>query len=333
MPRRLPLVAVLVGVPAAAFAATLSIMALTGSEPASTVSGATSTTPSSVAVELVEDPPVTAGEPPASTTPPSTARATTKSPPRSPSVTSPPGAPEPAADPRGLADQIVRAEAVIADPSAPADELSRMAHLEQVVFRRLVAQPEWRAEVLAALPPGLRPVVTANVTAGEKLRAMITKPRETLPAWRIVPPAPAEELLGYYKEASADTGVGWEYLAAIHLVETRMGRIRGTSTAGAQGPMQFMPATWAAYGEGDINSNRDSIAAAARYLKRNGAPGKMRQALWNYNHDYRYVDAVTLYAQRMASDPRAYHGYHQWQVYYITVNGDVWLPEGFDGTG
>ena len=43
-------------------------------------------------------------------------------------------------------------------------------------------------------------------------------------------------------------GIDWTYLASIHLVETRMGRIRGTSVAGAQGPMQFIPATWASYG-------------------------------------------------------------------------------------
>lgn len=108
-----------------------------------------------------------------------------------------------------------------------------------------------------------------------------------------------------------------------------MGRIRGTSEAGAQGPMQFMPSTWAAYGEGDINSNRDSIAAAARYLQRNGAPGDMRRALYRYNNDYRYVDAVTIYAERMRADERAFWGYYQWQVYYVTMNGDVWLPEGY----
>ncbi|MBW3615841.1 MAG: lytic transglycosylase domain-containing protein, partial [Actinobacteria bacterium] len=119
---------------------------------------------------------------------------------------------------------------------------------------------------------------------------------------------------------------------SIHLVETRMGRIRGVSEAGAQGPMQFMPATWKGYGNGgDINSNHDAILAAARLLKRNGAPGDMRNALFNYNHDNRYVDAVLAYADRMAQDQRAYFAYHQWQVYYVTVVGDVWLPEGYAG--
>ena len=75
-----------------------------------------------------------------------------------------------------------------------------------------------------------------------------------------------------------------------------MGRIRGDSSAGAQGPMQFIPSTWAAYGEGDVNSYRDSILAAGRYLRAAGAPGNMPKAVFAYNHDTRYVAAVTGYA-------------------------------------
>ena len=168
------------------------------------------------------------------------------------------------------------------------------------------------------------------MAAGAKLRSMIKTPKTSLPPWRIVAPAPADELLGYYKQAEADQGVPWYYLAAIHLVETRMGRIRGNSEANAQGPMQFLPATWAQYGNGgDIQSNKDAIEAAARYLKRNGAPGDMRNAVWNYNHDFRYVEAVLAYGDRMRDDERAFYGYHQWQVYYVTTVGDVWLPEGY----
>ena len=320
--RRLPRLAALVAVPTV-------VAACSGS-------GSDAGSPAAVTSASTTAPAATTEVPPATTTTaavaaPAPAPSTTAA--GSPSVTFAPGGPELAGDPRGLAAQIVAAQAVIADPAAPADQLRRMSHLQQLAFRRLVAKPEWKPEVLANLPPALRDLAEANVAAGAKLRALITKPKDTLPSWRIVPPAPADELLGYYREAEATTGVPWQYLAAIHLTETRMGRIRGTSTAGAQGPMQFMPATWAAYGEGDINSNRDAIAAAARYLKRNGAPADMRKALWNYNHDYRYVDAVTLYAEQMAADARAYHGYHGWQVYYLTTSGDVWLPEGWESPG
>ena len=110
-----------------------------------------------------------------------------------------------------------------------------------------------------------------------------------------------------------------------------MGRIRGRSTAGAQGPMQFMPATWDAYGRGDINDPADAIEAAARYLAASGAPQDMRGALWSYNHSDLYVDAVSAYAEVMKADPRAFRGYYHWQVYFRTPQGDVHLPEGYRG--
>jgi hypothetical protein len=42
-----------------------------------------------------------------------------------------------------------------------------------------------------------------------------------LQRWRVTPPAPAATLLGAYHQTRAITGVPWEVLAAIHLVETR----------------------------------------------------------------------------------------------------------------
>jgi hypothetical protein len=178
------------------------------------------------------------------------------------------------------------------------------------------------------VPEPLRGTVEANVAAGRELRALNgpVEPDRPLPKWHIVAPDPAEELVPIYKAAGAAAGgVPWEYLAAIHLVETRMGRIKGDSTAGAQGPMQFIPSTWAVYGRGgDITSNRDSIYAAARFLRATGAPADMARALRAYNNSARYVRAVTAYAEQMAADERAYLGYHAWQVYY----GTRLLPEG-----
>jgi len=72
-----------------------------------------------------------------------------------------------------------------------------------------------------------------TVDATSDLRATVV-PGPNLPtAWRIVDPAPLEDLTRYYRDAEAEFGVPWAYLAAIHLVETRMGRIRGVSVAGA----------------------------------------------------------------------------------------------------
>jgi hypothetical protein len=229
-----------------------------------------------------------------------------------------------------LADQLAADEAALRNPATPAADVRPLAIRQQSAYRALAARPEAMARVLPRLPETLRPIAQANVDAGAELRAM-TKPKSDLPPWKIIPPPPAEELERYYKEAEARFGVPWAYLASVHLVETRMGRIRGTSTAGAQGPMQFLPSTWKAYGMGgDINDPHDAISGAANYLKANGgAAGRMDNALFRYNNSNRYVRAVTLYAKQIEADPRIYLAYHQWQVYYITPWGDLWLEEGY----
>jgi membrane-bound lytic murein transglycosylase B len=98
--------------------------------------------------------------------------------------------------------------------------------------------------------------------------------------------------------------------------------------------MQFIPSTWAAYGNGgDVNDNRDAILAAGRYLKAAGGPANMDKAIFAYNHDDGYVAAVKAYAENMLENPRAYDGYYQWQVYYRTVDGTFLLPEGWRAGG
>jgi hypothetical protein len=229
-----------------------------------------------------------------------------------------------------MGDQLAADETALRSPTTPAGDVPALARRQQAAYRALSANPAALARVLARLPEALRPIAQANVDAGAELRTM-TKPKSDLPPWRIIPPPPAEELERYYKEAEARFGVPWAYLAAVHLVETRMGRIRGTSTAGAQGPMQFLPSTWKAYGMGgDINDPHDAIFGAANYLKANGgADGRMDNALFRYNNSNHYVRAVTLYAQQIQADAIAYRAYHQWQVYYITPQGDLWLEEGY----
>ena len=244
-------------------------------------------------------------------------------------------------DPDQLAATIADAERGLRSPDLTDADARIAADSSQRAYRAISIAPQLTDAVVQRVPADLRETVRANAEATTELRRL-TKPGKALPPWEIVPPAPAAELFGYYRAAEDEFGVPWAFLAAIHLVETRMGRIRGTSTAGAQGPMQFIPSTWDAYGEGDINSNRDSIRAAARYLRHNGAPERMANALFNYNRSDRYVRAVTLHAEVMIRDeqasagtraagqpPGAYRGYHQWQVWYRLPDGDVLLPEGW----
>lgn len=231
-------------------------------------------------------------------------------------------------DPGEVARELIGAELAIRSHSTPEEAFARIGRLQQAAYRKLVANPGFRNAALQPAPEELRGILESNIRAGELLSSL-TRPVTRLPAWRIVPPPPPAELRGHYDEAEKQFGVPWEYLAAIHLVESRMGRIRGTSTAGAQGPMQFIPSTWARYGKGDINDPRDAILAAGRYLKAAGAPSAMARALYAYNHSQKYVDAVTLYAGRMRDEKRAYLAYYHWQVYVRTTSGDVLLEVGY----
>jgi Transglycosylase SLT domain len=237
-----------------------------------------------------------------------------------------------ASNPAQLADDLVADEHALRDPSTGEAALAAAAHREQAAYRAIGRHPEWDATTRPRIPPPLLDVYDRNVDARRQLTAM-TPVRNTLPAWRLEPPAPADELLGYYHHAESETGVGWNYLAAINLIETRLGSIVGVSTAGAQGPMQFLPSTFASYGDGgDIHSPRDSIMAAGRFLAANGFAGDRDHAIYGYNHAHEYVRAVNQYAALIAADPAAFASYYRWDVYCYTTAGDVLLPIGYAAT-
>ena len=233
-----------------------------------------------------------------------------------------------AADPDQIGDDLIADELALRDPATPEPAMVAAARRQQAAYRAIGRNPGWDPIIRPKVPPSLVQTYDRNIDARRQLSAM-SPVRDTLPAWRIVPPAPAGELLGHYREAEAATGVGWNYLAAINLIETRFGSIAGVSTAGAQGPMQFMPQTWAAYGRGDVNSPRDAIMSAGNYLAASGFAESPDRAIYAYNHANEYVRAVKDYAAILAADPGAFGGYYRWDVYYYTTAGDVLLPIGY----
>lgn len=236
-----------------------------------------------------------------------------------------------ASDPAQMAADLVADEQALRDPASSEAALEAAAHRQQLAYRAIGRHPEWDSAVRPKIPPSLQETYDRNIDARHHLVALNGgEVKDTLPPWHIVPPAPADALLGLYHDAAAATGVGWNYLAAINLVETGFGRIAGVSTAGAQGPMQFLPSTFARYGEGgDITSPHDAIMAAGRFLAANGFANDHDQAIFGYNHSSHYVAAVDDYAALIAGDPAAFAGYYRWDIYYVTTSGDVLLPIGY----
>lgn len=124
---------------------------------------------------------------------------------------------------------------------------------------------------------------------------------ELSPSERALEEIPPELIELYQAASETCEGLDWTVLAAIHKVETGFAQGQATSSAGAQGPMQFMPGTFASYGidgNGDgrtnVNDVEDAVFSAANLLCANGAgdPARLATAIWNYNHSDEYVAQV-----------------------------------------
>ncbi len=239
-------------------------------------------------------------------------------------------------DPQATAALLVALEAAIRDPAVPADRIPPLAHQQQVIYRVLSRDPQRAGAVRTALAPRWRWVFDQHIAARREFLAMHRGPATPrVPAWRIQQPAPQEQLLRAYRSSAKATGIPWTVLAAVNLVETGMGRIDGVSVANAQGPMQFLPSTWAEPGigqGGDIRNPWDAIHAAGRYLVRRGGLQDIRRGLWGYNNSDHYGEAVLRYAALLDRDPLAYRGLYHWQIHYASAAGDLWLEEGYART-
>jgi len=158
-------------------------------------------------------------------------------------------------------------------------------------------------------------VVVIATAAGAGLEALLLG-GDVAPstAAAAIPPA----MLALYEEAAATCpGLPWTVLAAIGTIESDNGTSvlpgvhSGANAAGAEGPMQFEPATFAAYDEpvppggADPPSPYDavdSVNAAARLLCADGARDgfDLDAAIFAYNHDEAYVSEVLSLAAQYA---------------------------------
>jgi len=237
-------------------------------------------------------------------------------------------------NPDQLAPLLADIELAIRNPEVSSEAITSIAHQQQVIYRVLSHRSDLSDQVRSKLDDRWRWVFDQHISARRSFLAMHRGPASSrLPAWRIQTPAPPDQLLKAYRSASASTGIDWEVLAAVNLVETGMGRIDGISVANAQGPMQFLPTTWTEPGiglGGDIRDPWDAIHAAARYLVRRGGLQDIRKGLWGYNNSDHYGKAVVHYADLLKRDPFAYRGLYHWQIHYASSAGDLWLHEGYN---
>jgi membrane-bound lytic murein transglycosylase B len=241
----------------------------------------------------------------------------------------PPNAPLPRAAEGIAAALTVRTDALHAGidewrrtggPLPPDVELDAL--YQQRLFISLTAKPALARAVLAKLRGKVRHEAAETLAARAALVRLTPPTRRPLGSFRIGAPAPARALLRWYREAQRRFGVGWHVLAAVNFVESGFGKLRSDSTAGAQGPMQFLPGTWRVYGlGGDVHDPHDAILGAANYLRASGAPRNYRDALYAYNRSSLYVDAVLGYANQMKRDVRSFYAYYAWQVWVRTPAG------------
>jgi membrane-bound lytic murein transglycosylase B len=209
-----------------------------------------------------------------------------------------------------------------ADKKAPPpSDVTLYALYQQRIYRLLASNDGLAPPTIARLSRDLA------ATSRDFLRAHRELYRLTPPIGthtiRVGPARPAGILLLYYREAERRFRVPWNVLAAVNFVESKFGKLRSASAAGAQGPMQFMPATWRQYGlGGNVRDARDAILGAANYLHASGVPGDLRGALHAYNPSTAYVDAVLRYARRIRADRTTYYALYSWQVFVKTPGGD-----------
>lgn len=191
-----------------------------------------------------------------------------------------------------------QAVATASDVTAAYAELQDVLNRQQLILDRLDSRARRLAEAEQAAAELAAERAAAAAAAGSSAA--------TATAGGI----PKDFLALYQSAALTCPGLPWPVLAAVGQVESGHGSNNGPSSAGAEGPMQFLPSTFAGYavdgdgdGVSDIWNPPDAIYSAASYLCANGAgngPRGLYTALWHYNHADWYVLMVVAIAGQIA---------------------------------
>ena len=165
---------------------------------------------------------------------------------------------------------------------------------------------------LTALTSQVRSVLGGR---GQVVRLVPVVVTTNLPVQTQVPTGVPTSYMTLYQESAAQycPKLSWTVLAAIGEIESGNGANDGPSSAGALGPMQFLPSTWATWGidafgqtgPPNIMNPLDAVPSAARMLCADGAGGggaSLSQAIFDYNHATWYVNEVLALAEEYAHE-------------------------------
>ncbi len=173
-----------------------------------------------------------------------------------------------------------------------------------------VAIATLRSEVAQILGAGGR----IEVLRSQQLSATAAPSAAASPGTGPASTAPST-YLELFQDSAAEycPGLSWTVLAAIGQIESGDGQNDGPSSAGALGPMQFLPSTWAVWGidafgqtgPPDVMNPYDAVPSAARMLCADGAAAggtALADAIFDYNHADWYVSEVLALAAQYAAD-------------------------------
>ncbi len=214
-----------------------------------------------------------------------------------------------------------------------------------------------RAARIAAAALVLGMVLIAAATGGVAASLLGLGGGGSTPSTTAMADIPPDYLALYEQAAATCPGLDWTILAGIGKVETDHGQSTlpgvhsGSNSAGAEGPMQFEPATFAEYDQPVPDGGAtppspydptDAIYAAARMLCANGARdgADLHAAIYAYNHSDTYVNAVLAaaasYGTPVGSNDTPQLGGGTWTATIgqaIAARALAWLgwPYTFDG--
>jgi len=120
------------------------------------------------------------------------------------------------------------------------------------------------------------------------------------------PPCPIS-FRPFYQEVGPRFGVPWQVIEAIHQMESgKSCHTARRSSAGATGPMQFLPSTWRHYqwdctgdGVSDITNAYDAICTGAHYIGTGLTGYSLERSIYSYNHSWSYVNEVLRIAREI----------------------------------